>query len=92
MNRIAFIEKVEKLNLLIIDESGLFVKFDVLKQIFTHENISLYLKIESQSLLTNPYVAAIFKLYFNINFFEISKFAISINSVHLSKFDVVSRV
>ena len=86
-----FTLKMQYLNTLINNEIGLFVKFDKLKELFKYEYICMYLRIESQNIITNPFVAVLFKLYFNIHFFEISQFAVSINSNHLSKFDILSR-
>lgn len=91
LKREDFIKQMQYLNFLIESEMGLFVKFDKLKDQFNYENICMYLRLESQNIISNPYVAVQFKLYFSIHFYEITKFAISINSNHLSKFDILSR-
>lgn len=73
------------------EESGYLVKNPILKSLFTYKSMCQYLKLESQVLITNFYVSAIFKLYFSINFSELARFTTPVNSDLLLKYDIVSR-
>ena len=90
-DRFDLITRMEKLYQLMEEECGYVVKYDTLKQIFNNKDICCYLKHESQNIVTNIFVASIFKIYFTANFFELSKYCNPLCSSLMSRFDIITR-